>query len=452
MTMHQSVGGRFVRQKRLTLESIRPPHRALLMKKFRIVAALWSLLVMPLAVLGQEPILERRPLTFEALETLGHDNNLMRLSPEAVVPASLNGRASSYSRTRGFISYDDTWSLQRFRASASAEALRYDKLSVFDHQAAQIDARWDWSIGRPWFGTLEIGAQRFLSPFTEVRPFSGSRVILNMIDRSNVRFSAGIHVTPDWSGVVGMDRVDRNNSDPSRTSTNLVERGFDAGLRWTPIPDLESELRWRRIDGEYSNRVVFDLFGDLIPGLVADNAYTQDEFTVRAVHDDGGQSRSEGSVGWVRRAFPNLTGRDFSAPVIRLRYTWRPTVKLSMPIGISREFYSVEQLTSTFSDTERITLAPTWEINVKSRLILQLERQLRTFRGNVGAALGISAGGLNPNEIRNDAVNVLGLRLNHEFTRNWFVDADFRSEHRHANLAVFRFDARVLFVSLRFVL
>ena len=156
MTMHESVGGRFVRQERLTLESVRLPHRALPMKKFRIIAAIWSLLVMPLAALGQEPILERRPLTFEALQTLGHDSNLMRLSPEAVLPPSLSDRSSSYSRTRGFISYDDTWSLQRFRASASAEALRYDKLSVFDHQAAQIDGRWDWSIGRPWFGTLEI--------------------------------------------------------------------------------------------------------------------------------------------------------------------------------------------------------------------------------------------------------------------------------------------------------
>ncbi|NBW44524.1 MAG: hypothetical protein EBR45_02995, partial [Betaproteobacteria bacterium] len=257
------------------------------MKISRIIAGAWSLLSLHLAAHAQEPVLERRPLTFEALQTLGYDSNLMRLPAEAVLPPTLTDRSSSYSRTRGFIAYDDTQSLQRIRASAGAEAVRYDRLSLFNHEAAQIDARWDWAIGRPWFGTLEAGAQRFLSPFTEVRPFSGSKVILNMIDRTQVRFSGGLKVTPAWSAILGMDRVDRNNSDPSRTSTDLVERGYDAGVRWVPVPDLESELRWRRVDGEYANRAVFDLFGDLIPGLVADNAFTQDEFTLRGAFDDG---------------------------------------------------------------------------------------------------------------------------------------------------------------------
>ena len=231
------------------------------MKISRIIAGAWSLLSLlsslslvsllslHLAAHAQEPILERRPLTFEALQTLGYDSNLMRLPAEAVLPPTLTDRSSSYSRTRGFIAYDDTQSLQRIRASAGAEAVRYDRLSLFNHEAAQIDARWDWAIGRPWFGTLEAGAQRFLSPFTEVRPFSGSKVILNMIDRTQLRFSGGLKVTPAWSAILGMDRVDRNNSDSSRLSTDLVERGYDAGVRWVPVPDLESELRWRRVEG-----------------------------------------------------------------------------------------------------------------------------------------------------------------------------------------------------------
>jgi len=432
------------------------------MKISRIIAGPWSRLLALASVLvlslhlpanSQEPILERRPLTFEALQTLGYDSNLMRLPAEAVLPTALGDRSSSYSRTRGLIAYDDTQSLQRIRASASAEAVRYDRLSVFDHEAAQVDARWDWAIGRPWFGTLEAGAQRALSPFTEVRPFSGSKVILNMIERTQVRFSGGIKVTPAWSTIFGMDRVDRNNSDSSRISTDLVERGYDAGVRWVPVPDLETELRWRRVDGEYANRAVFDLFGDLIPGLIADNAFKQDEVTLRGAFDDGGLGRSEGSIGWVQRRFPNLNGRDFSAPVLRLRYTWRPTVKLSLPIAISREFYSVEQLTSTFADTERISLSPTWEVDAKNRAVVVFERQLRSFKGDAGSALGyVSAGGLDPNALRNDAVNVFGLKLTHEFTRNWFLDADFRSEHRHSNLAAFRFDVKVFLIGLRLVL
>jgi len=65
-----------------------------------------------LAAHAQEPIFERRPLTFEAMQTLGYDSNLMRLPAEAVLPPTLTDRSSSYSRTRGFIAYDDTQSLQ----------------------------------------------------------------------------------------------------------------------------------------------------------------------------------------------------------------------------------------------------------------------------------------------------------------------------------------------------
>jgi hypothetical protein len=47
---------------------------------------------------------------------------------------------------------------------------------------------------------------------------------------------------------------------------------------------------------------------------------------------------------------------------------------------------------------------------------------------------------------------VFGLKFTHEFTRNWFLDADFRSEHRDSNLAAFRFDVKVFLIGLRLVL
>jgi len=399
-----------------------------------------------------ETPLESRPLGLELTQVLGYDSNLLRLGADVPRPATLTERGSAVSRTRGLVFYDQSWSLQHVRLSASAEAIRYTAFSVFDHQALQADGRWDWALGRLWFGTLEAGAQQFLSPFTDVRPFNDAQLIVNRIDRRNQRLTAGLRWAPDWSLLVGVDRLERNNSDPARSSTDLVEQGHEAALRWVPVPDLETELRWRQVDGRYANRAVFTVFGELIPGVVADNGYGQDELSLRVVLDRAGPSRLEAVLGQTQRHFANLTARDFSAPVVRFRYTWQPTVKLGFPISISREFYSVEQLTATFADVRRLALAANWEETAKRRWSLLFDRQWRTFRGDTSAALGLGALASGAGEeVRSDSTNLAGLRLSQELSRLWYVDADLRSERRSSSLASFSYQSRQFFLGLRFV-
>jgi hypothetical protein len=419
------------------------------MKIVTVVAAFGLLLALVNAdpVTAQEQVEERRPFAFEASQAFGYDDNLMRLPDAALLPGFATDRGSALSRTRAMATFDQTWSLQRVRAAASGEAVRFGALSAFDHEAYEANGRWDWAIGRPWFGTFELGTRRFLSPFLDARPFRGLELVRNLVDLSSMRATGGMRWTPQWSGMIGVDQFERNNSDRLRALADLSERGYDFTLRWASASDLEGALRWRRFDGRYANRQVFDLFGDPIPGLAADNAFTQEDIGVSAIWDQAAQNRLEGALGHVKRSFPNLTQRNFAAPYVRFSYTWRPGVKLSIPIAFSRDVFSLEQFSSTFMDTRRVSVNPTWDFSAKRQFVVQFERELRAFKGDASAALGLAT-----TPPRSDATSLVGLRVSQELMRQWLIEFSVRAQHRESNLRDFQFNSRSLLLALRWVI
>ena len=101
------------------------------MKIVTVVAAFGLLLALVNAdpVTAQEQVEERRPIAFEASQAFGYDDNLMRLPDAALLPGFATDRGSALSRTRAMATFDQTWSLQRVRAAASGEAVRFGALS-----------------------------------------------------------------------------------------------------------------------------------------------------------------------------------------------------------------------------------------------------------------------------------------------------------------------------------
>ena len=357
---------------------------------------------------------------------LEHHSNLFALPR--------NARSDTLLRVPLSVLYNRDFGRQQLRLDAQATPTRYFDNSRLDFVGYSAGGRWDVEIARPLYTQLEARLDRFRTPFS-------SSFTDNLEDRMLLRALGGLRFTPSWSLFAAIDQNTLDNSSVAQRQNDYTFRGYEGGVRYEPGNATDLDVFYRRTDGEYPNRQVFDASGNVLPGGI-DNAFTQDAFLARLVYRPTNDTRITGTTGYTRRDYATLPQRNFSGVTIGAIVEWAWTGSVIMRVNIVRDIVADPSINASYAEIQRIALEPAIRLTGRTTLIPLASWERRNYAGDPGFVISGAPE-------RRDALTRLGLEARYEFARNVFLNGFAWSQRRSSNYAEFEFTDTVLGAGVR---
>jgi len=377
-----------------------------------------------------------RPLTLSAGQSFSADDNVLRL-PRNIDPASVDGvpsRSDLISVTTLRAQYLNEISAQRVNAWAEARAVRFSEHGRYDHLAWDVGARWNWEVGRQWYGLVSAQDRRFIASFGDQR--TGQKSLTNVTD---LRLDAGYRFTPRWSGIAGVETSHRRNGLAQLRDADYRHTAYEFGARYDSGFGNDLALLWRHVDGRYPNRQVVDGFGVPLPTAV-DNGFSQDSLVLRLTYQPNDKSRLSGDVGLTRHRLSTLAERNFSGPTAQLAYSYTPSDAWLIESYLRRDLGAAELINASFVNS--LTLGGRLQWRPKARVTVRGIAEFRrlSFDGDPGTVLASIP-------VRRDRIRSLGLAVGWDVSRNASVWGEWRRDVRSSNFDLVDFEADVFTVS-----
>ena len=376
-------------------------------------------------------------VVLSAAQTFQHDSNLLRLpavlSPEEFTGTSVSSRSDLISTTTVGARFDREASLQRLSADARVNFVRYRDYDMLNYDGYNAGGRWDWALGRQWYGQVSARADRYLSSFADVR------FARNIVDRQVARLQAGYRLTPGWSAVAALDGLNVNNSSARYARNDLRSTGLEAGARWEPRSGADWNFLWRRSDGKYTNPQVFDTVNDPLPAATG-RTYSEDRLFTRAGLQPTDKSRLNGNLGYTRRSYSDPSQRDFAGPSYGLDYSWQGSGALAVSAYVRRDLSRTDVLNAGDADTRVVGVRPTLQFGARTSLEALAEYRRLDYSGGTGFVPDQSGR-------REDSVTTLSGALSYEVSRKILLSATLRWDRRSSNYERFDYSARVVGVT-----
>lgn len=390
----------------------------------RLRAAL-ALCFLPVAAVAQPVSMPTRAedvFSVEAGAGVEHHSNLFRAQ---------NGESDTILRALLGIRAERELSLQRFSGFANLQPVKYISNSRYDFVGLTAGAGWDWQIGRPLFGNFSAGFTRDQTPFDVIGFDATGRAQNNLRNLVSLRALGGLRLTQGLSAIAAVDRLNVENSLDVQRGADFRRTGAEVGMRYAPGGATEFDVVYRREDGDFPNRQVFDALGLLLPAAV-DNQYTQDGLLLRLGWRPSEASRLSGNVGYTRRSFENLPQRDFSGVTAGLDAEWPLSGQVLMRASVFRSIDTIELLNASYIDAIGFGIRPTWQVTSRIAIDGILSYATRSYQGDPRFVISNL-------EVREDKLTDLGVRVNYELARRIALYGDLRTLRRTSNYQGFDF-------------
>jgi len=350
-------------------------------------------------------------ISFEVSGAVEQHSNIFR------VP---NGTSDTVLRGLAGVRFERELSLQRLAAYANVQPVKYLNNSNFDYLGYALGATWDWEIGRPVFGQLTGSYLRDQSSFDSI-----GGAFNNLRNLTTVRGLVGFRITQSWAAIAAADYFTLTNSLSTQTPADFNRTGFEGGLRYAPQTATTFDFVYRREAGEYPNRQVFDVNGNLLPAAV-DNAYKQDALLMRVGYRPSDLTNITGNIGYTRRNYDNLSQRDFGGVTGGLDFERPLSGAFLFRASVFRSIDTVELLNSNYVNATGLAIRPTWTISSRVTLDGLLAYSNRRYEGDPGFVYTGAP-------VRVDKLTEIGLRANYELARRIFLYGDVRRLERKSN-------------------
>jgi hypothetical protein len=323
---------------------------------------------------------------------------------------------------------------QQLRLEAQATPTKYFNNSGLDFVGYSVGGRWDVEVARPVYTQLEARLDRYRTPFS-------SSFTDNLEDRLLLRALGGFRFTPSWSVFAAIDQSTLDNSATLQQANDFTFRGYEGGVRYEPGNATDVDFFYRRSDGEYPNRQVLDVNGNVLPGGI-DNAFTQDAFLGRLVYRPSTDTRVIGTAGYTRRDYATLSQRNFSGFTVGGIVEWAWTGSVIMRVNILRDIVADTSLNANYAEIQRIALEPSVRLTGRTTLIPLAAWERRLYAGDPGFVISGAPE-------RRDTLTRLGLEARYEFARNLFLNGFAWNQRRSSNYTAFEFTDTVLGAGVR---
>lgn len=298
-----------------------------------------------------------------------HDDNLFRLPDEQ---PGFDGQRSDYARQIHLgLLFNKTWGRQKVFAQAKLSKVAFDHFDQLDYDGKDLQARWNWQLGKRFEGVLGASYEQTLAPYTDFR--SNLR---NLREHRRQYFDGAWRFHSSWRARAGAAHDEYRYDLLAQRFNDRTEKAIEVGVDYLPRSGSTVGLVARRVEGEFDNRRIFG-------GLVFDERFEQDEIMARIVWLASGSSRAEVRAGHVKRRHAALPERDASGLNGRVSVTHQPRGKVRYTAALWREFAAVESNVVTYSLNKGASVGATWEATAKIRVEANASYEKRAYNERV---------------------------------------------------------------------
>lgn len=285
-----------------------------------------------------------------------YDSNVFRLAgdQEAIAVIGDENRDDLIMHYGAGLSADLKLSRQHLVADVLVERADYDEFDELNHTMVDSRVGWQWQVGNLWSGTLGYRYQDQLSSFNEqLVPQKDMRTT------NTYSLSAGYQLHPDWKLVAGADYKDASYEERKRLDREKTSALFEIQYKNT----LNTTVGIR---GRFSENKLGDV---LVLGAPASGDYNETEISGVIYWQGSGKSALEARLGYTDLSYDELNQRDFQGTTGRLTYFWEISGKTQINVAAWQETSSLSDEVRDYVLSTGFSLAPTWSITRKVRLI-----------------------------------------------------------------------------------
>ena len=252
------------------------------------------------------------------------------------------------------------YSLQRFELDASVVSNQYQTNSSFNYTGTNYNASWMWSVTPQFHGTLNSTRAETLNAATD----SVDPTLRNKSTVNSTALSAAYDVDGPWQLTAGVVNSSTVNERQVIGQGDNHSTGANAGVRYALASGNSLAYFHQVANGDSGFSYVLTTDDVAVIWVLTGNTTLNAHIANLAQRFDGGSQF-------------DFNGTSGGANVV-----WRTSGKTSITAGWLRELASYQTSTASYTQTDSLSLAPTWDISPITSLSFQYRAGVLTDQGN----------------------------------------------------------------------
>jgi exopolysaccharide biosynthesis operon protein EpsL len=366
---------------------------------------------------------------FNASYTEQSDSNLFRL-PESANTTAVLGRSSGAEQTSIAtvgMGVHLLQGLQAFDVDIGVVDYRHRNFQYLSFTATNYDASWRWALTPSLSGSLTTERKETLNSFADYQGYNVRNVHLD----TSTHLDGVYEVDGLWRILAGVAQSRQTNQQAVTSGDDTSSDSANAGLRYAFASGSTVTYKLIASDGAYNNRA-------LTQSLLLDDRFNQidHDFRVHLLLGEG--TVADANITHIHRSHPTFSQRDYSGFNVAAALNWALSGKSALVLGYAHELGSYATANSNYTQTDRITLGPVWQISSKAQLALRTVWSQVEFLGTPGAiALGQ----------RRDTNRDTTLSFNWQPRQKWMITTALQALSRGSNAPGLDYDSNVVSLS-----
>ena len=302
--------------------------------------------------------------------SIAYDNNLLRLSSE-VNPITVSGQPSAADTIKqgtAGVKVDWKQSRQEVFLDASVSESRFNRFTILNYQATNIQSRWNWQTVNNLSGDVGYNRNTTLSGFDQIQS-----LVKNLSTNENEFFDTAWQLVPGIRLNGSVTHSDYNVPSDSIYGNNYM--AYTAGAYFTPRSGNEIGIKGTRQVQSYP---VLQSYS----GVLVDNGFTQTQLLATINWLYSGHIRLNGQAGVVSMDQNEFKERNFNGKTMRGTLSWIASGKTRIDLTAWNEIDAYDDLTTSYTQSKGVSLGPTWAATGKISVSALMQHVNRAFLGD----------------------------------------------------------------------
>lgn len=319
---------------------------------------------------------EESHLKLKVETSLSFDNNLFRL-PSGSDPLLTIGKPSASEQigvTSLSLNFSTTLSLQRLDLAMTLVDYRYQSFDYLNYMSYNYNAALRWSLTPMLHGNLISERKETANSFSDYLGLKQS----NLRTETSTRLDAVYEVDGPWRISAGVSQFSQHNQQALVAGGDYTSSTAEVGGGFVFGTGSNITFNQKSAKGQYLNRI-------LVANSDIDTHFEQAISDLRLHWVLSDNSNADLYLSYISQTHPNFPQRNFSGLNSGASLNWILTGKSSLTLAQSREFSAYATTNTNYSQTDRLSLGPTWQIGPKSVMRLRQEWARINYLGSPSA-------------------------------------------------------------------